>query len=186
MNIIAVTDIFGKTVALENLLKELSGYYESIEIVDPYENKTHHFKNENDAYRYFQKEVGLEKYIELLYTKLQHRESSSQILIGFSVGASAVWVVSNRLESFSNTKGFCFYSSQVKNYLEVSPKIEIDFYFSKSEPAYDVSEMHARLSRKSNVTCYKTSYLHGFMNRYSQNFNETGYYNYLKKLKENN
>lgn len=182
MNLIAITDIFGKTAAFEKLISDISTNFEEIEIVDPYDGNAINFKDESDAYRYFRDKVGLNKYIGLLHEKIKNKNDSKQILLGFSIGASAVWVISKKLQSFSNTKGICFYSSQVRNYLEITPKIEIDFYFSKNEPSYDVDDIYSKISAKPKVRCYKTAFLHGFMNTKSQNFNLEGYNKYIKIL----
>jgi dienelactone hydrolase len=183
MNLIAVTDIFGKTKEFEKIIYELSSGFDEVDIVDPYEANNPIFQCENEAYKYFQNSAGLEKYAELLYSKVQGKENIKQLLLGFSIGASAIWMISDKLKHFSNTKGICFYSSQVRNYLENNPKIEIDFYFSKYELTHDVNEIFKKISGKPNVNCYKTAYLHGFMNERSQNFNKEGYNRFIKILK---
>lgn len=184
MNLIAVTDIFGKTRPFDKLLSELSGDFDVVDIVDPYEKRDLGFQNESEAYRYFQKHVALEKYTELLCGKIQGQENASQLLMGFSIGASAIWVASEAMRSFTKTKAVCFYSSQIRNYLDVNPKIEIDLYFSKHEPNYDVNEISETLSVKSHVHCYKTRFSHGFMNELSCNYNQEGYRKYLKLVKK--
>ncbi len=130
MQLIAVTDIFGITEHFENLLNDIKRFYTSVEIIDPYDRKEIDFKNEDEAYGYFQEKMGLKNYSDILNKTLQGRENKEQILLGFSVGASAVWAISEKLELHTKTKGICFYSSQVRNFLHVNPKIKIDFYFS--------------------------------------------------------
>lgn len=136
MQLIAVTDIFGKTKCFEELLRTISSSYDSVEVVDPYSGEEIDFKDEEEAYGHFQKKMGLEAYFKILLKKLDGREKERVTLLGFSVGASAVWAVSEELKLFSNTKAICFYSSQVRNYLDVDPSISVDLYFSKTEPSY--------------------------------------------------
>lgn len=182
MNLIAVTDIFGRTRYFDELINNLSIKYSSMEVVDPYDGEEIDFKNEDAAYSHFQKTMGLDKYSEYLYQKLNGKEHLHQIILGFSVGASALWTISDTLKLYEKTQGICFYSSQVRNYLHVNPKIKIDFYFAKSESSYDINDVSHKLSKKVNVNCYKTEYFHGFMNRKSMNYNRQGYRKYLEHL----
>lgn len=182
MKVIVVPDIFGHTDALDCLLESISSRCESIEIVDPYDTCSTHFQSEQEAYAFFQKRVGLKRYAEKLEKVLKGREDQPQVLLGFSVGASAIWVHSEKLEQFRKTRGVCFYSSQVRNYLELTPKVEIDIYFAKEEPAYDVDEVMGALAGKELVHCRKTGYLHGFMNKRSKNFSDEGYLLYIEMI----
>ena len=182
MRLVVVTDIYGRTKCLEELLNCLSTKYESISIIDPYENLEINFSNENEAYTHFQEKIGLNRYIDKLYQYLTDRENSEYHLLGFSVGASAVWAVSEMHQFKKKTKGICFYSSQIRNLLQVQPKIEIDLYFPKMEPCFNVDEVIGVLMEKAKVNTFKTSYLHGFMNQKSKNYNEDGFSKYLKIL----
>jgi dienelactone hydrolase len=182
MILIVVTDIYGKTKFLEELLSHLLGKYEVIEIIDPYDSNEIHFKDEEEAYSFFQKYMGHNDYIKKLFSFLKVKPFQEYHLLGFSVGASAVWSISQMLEFNQSTKGICFYGSQIRNFLQVNPKIEIDHYFPKSEPHFSVDELIGILNNKVGVNCFKTDFLHGFMNKKSKNFNEVGLLKYLKIL----
>ena len=180
MRLVAVTDIFGRTSCLEELLSALSAKYESIEIVDPYEGVEIPFKDEDEAYDHFQQTIGLDGYIEKLSRYLiNNGQYFKNHLLGFSVGASAVWAASGMPDIDKRTKGLCFYGSQIRNLLHVQPKIEMDLYFPKMEPGFNVDEVIATLAKKDKVYCFQTSYLHGFMNKKSKNFDEAGYTEYI-------
>ena len=56
MSTILVSDIFGRTSALEKLGDELPG---SVEIVDPYSGLFMEFKEESAAYQFFTENIGL-------------------------------------------------------------------------------------------------------------------------------
>ncbi len=183
MKLIAVTDIFGKTKYFDEIVNHISEPYTSVDILDPYNGKEMGFKDENEAYAHFQKKIGLEKYSANLYKKLQGKENANLTLLGFSMGASAIWSLSAKLDLYKNTKAIGFYGSQIRNYLHIDPKIIIDLYFSKTESSYNVTEVVNNLSKKEKVNCYRTTYFHGFMNRKSANFNPKGYFKYLKIIK---
>jgi dienelactone hydrolase len=182
MNLLIVSDIFGRT----NALDDLADYFEEkkiqTEILDPYHRRYMHFENENQAYRAFHAEIGLGNYIDLLKQKLTGKKPEKTVILGFSVGASAIWAVSHHIEA-EPFKGVCFYSSQIRNYMEIKPKIKIELYFAKAEPAYDVDAIISKLEVNNNVTCFKTKFMHGFMNERSKNFNEDGFLKYREIIK---
>jgi len=183
MQLLAVTDIFGKTKYFDEIISHISERYSTVETLDPYNGKEFDFSDENEAYEYFQEKVGLKNYSEALYEKLIGKETNKLTLLGFSIGASAIWSLSGKLDLYKNTKAIAFYSSQIRNYLHIDPKIIIDLYFSKSEPSYNVKEVVANLSKNENTNCFETKYFHGFMNKKSVNFNQDGYSKYLKIIK---
>lgn len=183
MHLIVVTDIFGKTKCLDEIVNHVSGAFTSVDVVDPYSGKEIDFSDETEAYEHFQNKMGLKKYSENLFDTLRGKENVQLTILGFSIGASAIWSLSNKLGLYQNAKAIGFYSSQIRNYLEVEPKISIDLYFSKTETSYDVIEIMGKLSEKEEVACFKTEYCHGFMNKKSVNFDSKGYLEYLKILK---
>jgi dienelactone hydrolase len=156
-------------------------YSDQIYIVDPYSGKFMDFKNETEAYTYFMSNVGLDYYRELLISKI-HEIASSITLLGFSIGASAIWEISKDLESDIVTNAFCFYGSQIRNNLDIEPEFPVDLILPISEPHFSIPDLSKHLSKKDNVTIHQTDYLHGFMNTYSANFNKDGYDYYIKWL----
>lgn len=104
MNIILVADVFGKTPALITLAEELNAKL----IVDPYNGRNMGFKSEAEAYSYFMDSVGLEIYFSTLLAVTESLSSVST-LVGFSVGASAVWKLSGELSVNNVKRGICFY-----------------------------------------------------------------------------
>lgn len=177
-----VSDIFGWTSALEEIARVLSPAFETIHLVDPYNHQEMEFENETDAYTYFKKQGGLKRYIRIVSDSLSQTTEPVRML-GFSVGASAIWALSDNQESPQITKAVCFYGSQIRHFPTVSPKIEMELFFPHVESHFDVMKLMAHISRYRNIHCYQTEYLHGFMNKYSENFNEHGYHYYLKIIK---
>lgn len=183
MRLITISDIFGRTRHLENLMQHLTDAYDSIDLIDPYSGARLDFRNEQEAYAYFQANIGLEKYRDVLLDHLQDTLHTEHHLLGFSIGASAIWLLSGMLDFHTNTKASCFYSSQIRNHLEIQPQLNIDLYFPENEPTFEVRVIMKELAQKSNVQCFQTSYLHGFMNKLSVNYNKDGYHHYIEILK---
>ncbi|MGJ8678930.1 hypothetical protein [Paraglaciecola sp.] len=177
MNTILVTDIFGKTPALIELGKALN----TSMIVDPYDGIDMAFNNETEAYTYFVEKVGFENYLITL-TKAVKSASSINKLIGFSIGAAAIWKLSENPAIKNVNGGICYYGSQIRNLKQVNPLFEVDLIFPKCESHFDVDKLRAEITGKPNVNIVQTQYLHGFMNPLSDNFNGLAYQQQLEWL----
>ncbi len=182
MQLIVASDIFGKTPELESLVSEFSTKYSKTFLLDPYDGKELDFNSEKEAYSYFKKTIGLIGYIETILRTAAQNQAESHLL-GFSVGASAIWAILQDDIFHPKTKAICFYGSQIRNLLNINPLIETDLYFPESEAHFDVSGVIDRVTQNANVRCFRTGYLHGFMNRRSVNFDETGYSEYMQIIK---
>ena len=178
MNKILVSDIFGKTPALEALGDELNANT----IVDPYAGEFMEFRNESDAYSFFVKNAGLDDYTSKLLEAIELTDCTS-LLIGFSIGASAIWRISDKIPNGLVDRAICFYGAQIRNFADVIPKIEVELIFPCSEPHFDVLELQTRLSKTPNVKTSTAEYLHGFMNCYSKNYSQQAYQEQVDFLK---
>ncbi|MBE7214268.1 hypothetical protein MK852_12385 [Shewanella benthica] len=181
MKVLIVSDIFGKTDALKKIALALSC---SVEIFDPYHSEIMNFRDEKQAYDYFSSEIGLEKYTQAL---LDHINECHEpvYLIGFSVGAAAIWNISNHEMANKVSKATCFYGSQIRNKKLVKPRFLIDLVFPISEHHFSVNELIVGLNGTDKVSIRQVSFLHGFMNKYSENFDQKGYEQEILLLREN-
>jgi len=182
MKLFLVTDIFGRTPALEAIGEELSHEVFDLEIVDPYEGTHHCFETEAAAYDHFMDLVGLKKYASILAETLP-LFGPDIVLIGFSVGASAIWEVSDRSPFAHIKKAVCFYGSQIRQKTHLHPVFDIDLIFPKHEPHFDVDDLIRDLQRKDRITCTKSKGLHGFMNKLSTHFDPACYTDCIRDLK---
>ncbi len=178
MSIIIVSDVFGVTPALLKLGDNLGADV----IVDPYKGEDMGFKDETEAYSYFINKVGLDNYLGKL-SKVVDSQSGQSTLIGFSVGASAVWRLSENNNNNFITQAFCFYGSQIRNFTHIDPKFKVNLILPKSEPHFDVANLKEELAEKLNVKATQVDYLHGFMNSCSANFNEVAYKQHIDLLR---
>ena len=182
MRSIIVSDIFGKTTALVKLAREL----DADAIIDPYNGKNMNFSSEVQAYEYFTQNVGIESYLEKLL-KIVKESTSECTLIGFSIGASIIWKLSDKALSPHNQKvkkAICYYGSQIRLSTEVSPIFKISIIFPKWEPHFEVTAIKKILDKKDNVTTKHVNFLHGFMNIHSSNFERIAYYEHMKYLEK--
>ncbi|KIX12345.1 hypothetical protein [Dethiosulfatarculus sandiegensis] len=139
------------------------------------------FIDEMEAYEFFMNNIGIQNYSQLL-KELVSRVTKPSILIGFSVGATTIWRISENIDSDLIRHSFCFYSSQIRNYTSVNPCIATEVIFPRLEPKFSVPEISGLLAKKKNVKVHTIPYLHGFMNKLSKNFSQDGYREYTKWL----
>jgi dienelactone hydrolase len=178
MHCIIVSDIFGRTEALEKIASELSG---SVEIFDPYNSERMEFKSEAEAYVYFTSQVGFDEYAQRLL-KTTESLSGPVTLIGFSVGASAIWKISDKRQLKNGSIAICFYGSQIRNYRDISPLFPVRLIFPATEEHFSVPELISALVYKENVTTQQVDFLHGFMNTHSKNYDQVGYDQFIEAL----
>ncbi|MFT5729973.1 MAG: dienelactone hydrolase [Desulforhopalus sp.] len=178
MNRIVVSDIFGRTHALEEICSIFSG---NTEIVDPYNGKFMEFQDECEAYSYFMNNVGLDKYCDVLLDKIFRTPHTVQLL-GFSVGASVIWQLSENVSPSKVLGAVCFYGSQIRKLANINPGFQIKIVLPAKEDTFSVADLARILSQKKNIKIYESDYLHGFMNKKSNNYNLSGYNQYLQWL----
>jgi len=182
MQNIIVSDVFGKTSALITLAHEINASV----IVDPYDGLNMNFKDEIQAYTYFTEHIGIDKYVAILLNRIKEYSGDCR-LIGFSIGASVIWALS-QLASTKNAKvareSICYYGSQIRNMSKLSPKFEVTLIFPQSESHFDVLALQQTLVNLEKVTTIHVDFLHGFMNTHSKNFHHLGYTEHLVFLRE--
>jgi dienelactone hydrolase len=179
MGKVIVSDIFGRTPALETLAGAVGSV---VDIIDPYGGKQMGFPTEPRAYTHFMAHVGIRAYENMLLTRLAEIPRIN-VLIGFSVGAAAIWGISETLAPDKIGRAVCFYGSQIRHATDIVPNVKIEHIFPENEPEFSIHDLAAALSGKKNVTVHKTPYLHGFMNALSQNFSRTGYTAHVEWLR---
>lgn len=183
MKYLLISDIWGRTPELELLATKFSRLGET-EILDPYSGEFQGFSTEQQAYHYFTDNIGLESYANLLQNKLDS-EHEPLCLIGFSVGASAIWLISKLYNQAKVAGALCLYSSQIRHSLHIEPDFPISLVFPQQEPHFDVNaviETIENFSSAGNVSCTKLPYLHGFLNQCSPNVNQTGYQRFVESI----
>jgi dienelactone hydrolase len=178
MNTIIVADIFGKTTALDEIAASIS---HEVEILDPYNAEVMNFRDETEAYRYFSTEIGLEAYAALLLETITAK-TGPIMLIGFSVGAAAIWKISQLAAASHVASAIGFYGSQIRYSADITPLFPVKLIFPAAEPHFSISALIGTLSNTDKVQIQQVNSLHGFMNRHSQNFDTADYEQFMKEL----
>ena len=183
MHLIIVSDIFGKTKELISFVDNFKKMYQSIRIIDPYDGVMNNFKDEQEAYNSFQENCSLELLSEKVIKAISKAEDSID-LIGFSVGASAIWKISEFDYPISIKNVFCFYGSKIRDMVDINPSFCINLIFPKSEKHFSIEELFSKISKKENVYCEMTVYNHGFMNKRSINYDADAYKMFTDLIKK--
>ena len=177
-----ITDIFGKSPAVEKLCLNLQdNALDKIKIIDPYKGQFIEFTDEKRAYQHFTDSGGVESFAKTLLETLTKEQKPIRV-IAFSVGASALWTLSENKQLAHIKQATCFYGSQIRYYQNVKPLFPIQLIFPDHELHFDVDELQKNLAQKTHVTTIKTAYLHGFMNKLSTNFDIDAYAEYSKLI----
>ena len=197
IHLLFVTDIFGLTPSLNELVTVIARKGIPASIVSPYQTlgDTNHdlqsfsFEHDQAAYDQFIKACGHENYIEkciLAITRSikQIKDSKDTLyIIGFSAGASAIWCALTQAyqyetssSAFSDVYFTGFYPSQIRHHTKLEPKGNIQLIFPSHEHHFDLDIVIKELVSTSNTECILTSFQHGFLNNKSTNFDSNAYH----------
>ena len=167
--IILLHEIYGKN----DFICEMQSYYKSlgyeVVVLDFYNGKTFSYDNMNAAYDYYNYKVGFRVdsfVISLAFSMKQLYEKV--FVIGFSVGATLAWISS---QSNYIDKTVCIYGSRIRDYCKILPKNETLLLVAKQD-SYDVDSLVDEMMEKENVITKCFDAQHGFMDAYSQHFDE--------------
>jgi dienelactone hydrolase len=173
MNLIIVSDIFGRTTSIDRLIRLLSPLYGDVSLIEPYAGERIDFQDEAEAYRHFQQHCGSEKLTALLLKKVAAAQTAVD-LVGFSVGATAVWELSANDCSQKMRQVAAFYGSRIREKTDITPKVPTTLIFPAKEEGFNLDQVIQCVENKRLVEIIRTGYLHGFMNCASCNFSYEG------------
>lgn len=180
MQHIILSDIFGYTAALQALADQLPGDWR---ILDPYDGAEMSFQDESRAYAHFQNVSGIDAYAARLTDCLIKSEEPVKI-IGFSVGAAALWQVQGSRIADKVGQAVGFYGNQIRHALDSEPRRPVSLVIPESEVHFSVADFAEALSVCPQVSLHRAAYLHGFMNPESVNYSAAGYAQYTAWLQQ--
>jgi len=172
MKLLIAADIFGETPELHSIAKALCGNYV---VVSPYENSQRHFSSENHAYTAFHSGGGIRSYVEKLASEIDSHKPDA--LVGFSVGATAGWVVLSAHNNHEIQLGILFYGSRIRDHLHLRPRCTTKLFFAEHERFFEARQLTTTLRESGLSAEICTGCQHGFMNQLS-----TGYDSSAEKM----
>ncbi len=138
--LIIAADIFGRTLELEEIASSLGNEYADAIIIDPYEGQLHDFGEESEVYAFFTEKCGLKRYTEKLSGCLD-KVSAAATLVGFSVGATAIWSIVGDERFAPGSRAACFYGSQIRDMVDVQPAWPTELIFPDAEPHFSIVDL---------------------------------------------
>ncbi|OXS64444.1 dienelactone hydrolase [Bacillus sp. V-88] len=166
--VIVVHEIYGINQHIQDFCTFISSQGKDVICPDLLEKgSAFDYSQEENAYRYFVKDIGIEEAVVKIKGILSIYEQKYKkiVIIGFSVGATVAWLCSDD-ERVDGVIGY--YGSRIRNYLEVTPLCPTMLFFPEEEPSFQVDEVIAIVGRK-NIDIHKYSGTHGFSDPYSSN-----------------
>lgn len=122
-----------------------------------------------EAYDFFQNDVGDKAYIQLeKITERIRLKYKRLFLVGFSVGATIAWIVS---ESGLYDGIVSYYGSRIRDNLHIQPKCRSLLIFAEQETSFVPKQIEEKLKMKTGVTVHILQGNHGFLDSFSENYN---------------
>jgi dienelactone hydrolase len=164
MRVLVLTDIFGVTPELVTLAGRFTA---SPILLSPYREQHDCFSDEQDAYRSFQHNGGLEAYLERINPVLQREKVDA--CVGFSAGATAAWRAACD-ENSNLPPAILFYGSRIRDYACLRPHSPVELIFAEEEAHFSVAPLAACLADAGCPVSVWPGTKHGFMNMRSSGF----------------
>lgn len=130
------------------------------------------YNREEEAYQYFVNHVGFPHMVhEVRKILMKARTDYKNIfLLGFSVGATAAWICSEKENTADEV--ICYCGSRIRDYQNITPRCPTLLIFAKEEKSFNVSELTTALGQKQFLNIHVLNGKHGFSDPFSKHFNE--------------
>lgn len=170
--IILLHEIYGVNQHILDKAHEFSRLDFDVYCPDMYgDGSVYDYAESDMAYNRFTNSIGVERASENLLQELEQISSDyeSSILIGFSIGASVAWLLS-QCPYF--VKIICIYGSRIRDYLSVVPIADVSLCFAKEEKSFEPRALAEKLNKIESINdIYLLDGTHGFADPYSSNYN---------------
>ncbi|OIO00545.1 MAG: hypothetical protein AUJ49_09715 [Desulfovibrionaceae bacterium CG1_02_65_16] len=161
--VIIAADVFGVTPELGQLVQAL-GITEAT-FVSPHPF-TRTFRSEAEGYASFMAAGGVEAYAGHLGRVLAARDYTFDFALGFSAGASALWLrlADAALEPRLPGRAILYYGSRIRDDAHLRPRRQTRLVFAEREASFDPAPLAQKLRAAGNDAVLIPGSAHGFMN----------------------
>jgi Dienelactone hydrolase and related enzymes len=160
------SDVFGYTSELQVLTRNLAA---RARIVSPYGADSPQHHNETDAYADFSTRTSVETYADEITGEL--RRTAYDLVVGFSVGATALWLALAHADILPPKRTILYYGSRIRQYAHLRPQGNIQLIFAEKEASFHPAELVKQLNSADIDAQILPGTAHGFMNPFSPGFN---------------
>jgi dienelactone hydrolase len=179
MTILLATDVFGATPAMASIVRALG---QDCEVVSPFDDPHLYFQEEKTAYYAFLAQGGVSRYADKLTHILKERGTDIRMAVGFSAGASALWIASASEAALRLQATILFYGSRIRDHKEVRPRCPVRLIFAENEAVFNAVDLCKELCSSGHQAELARGTRHGFMNPYSSGFDVNSQSTYLSQL----
>ena len=138
-----------------------------VAFVSPWDGDGAPFATEQEAAAAFHAQNGLAHY----QTKIAAAAGAGPVcLVGFSVGATALWLHTARTHCHPGSRAFLFYGSRIREHVGVVPRCAVSAVFAETEPAFAPAAVARRIASATAHCAVVAGTRHGFMNPRSPAF----------------
>ncbi len=165
--IILLHEIYGRNTFIEVICQNYRDRGFDVFCPSLIDRQPFHYDEAHKAYEYFMKTGGFTR-SQAISAMVTHLKESYEkvILIGFSVGATIAWKC---CENTACDAIVGCYGSRIRDDMQMSPNCPTLLLFSQ-EDSFDVNIVVDQLQEKVNLEIHIFSTKHGFMDRYSPNY----------------
>lgn len=177
--LLIATDIFGHTPEVQALARQLGG---TARIVSPYGHERPRFASEMEAYAAFSSRTSITKYAEHVSARL--REQAWDLALGFSAGATALWLCLADDLPWQPKRAELYYGSRIREHALLRPCCPTRLIFAAQEASFDPEDLALRLCALGHDATVVPGSAHGFMNPLSSGYDEALAAKETQRLKE--
>jgi len=167
-SLLIAADVFGATPELGQLAQALGA---DATLVSPHPS-TRTFRSEAEGYAAFMRHGGVEAYAKHIGTTLAARNVVFDLALGFSAGASALWLclADARLEPWLPKRAELYYGSRIREHAHLDPRRNTRLIFAEQEASFDPRGLALRLRALGPDANVVPGSVHGFMNPLSPGY----------------
>lgn len=180
MTTLIATDIFGPTPELQAFAAALG---RPTRVIGPTKSPAPTAWSEAMAYANFIEGGGIPPYVRRLEQALADPAAGIERVIGFSVGATALWALLATPRARSIRSTTLFYGSRIRDQLDRVPLCPVQLVFAEHEKSFCPSDLVAALRARGYDAMFDPGSQHGFMNPRSPGFDPARQAKYLDALR---
>lgn len=164
--LLVASDVFGVTPELRAWTADLGL---AAVFASPHANGES-FADERRAYAAFMAGGGVSAYAETLRGMLAQAPSPFACALGFSAGASALWLCLAEQAAWTPGRAALYYGSRIREHAHLRPRCATRLAFAEREASFDPAPLAAQLASAGLDAAVIPGSAHGFMNPRSSGF----------------
>ena len=170
--LIVLHEIYGINQHIKGICQSIASQEDSVLCPDLLDGKVFPYDMEEEAYLHFNNNIGFRSALAQVTEILTREEGNYKrvILLGYSIGATLAWLLSERLQKCDGVIGF--YGSRIRDYTEIRPECPVLLLFPEEERSFEPKRLQKELMKNQIVQVHILDGTHGFADTFSKKYNE--------------